>query len=122
MDENNVKADVWYDIIKDQLNKTSDSLKLVMKIQEAMKNYLKTISESEDFEIEYNAIGTATLTCKEDLFDLEQIGGFCDIFNLDIIVTSRLVVENFIKDTTEVKNSYYLQVKSLMKSNEEDSG
>lgn len=113
MNESTNDADVWHSIIKDQLIKTGDSLKLVMKIQDAMKSYLKTVSETEEFNVEYNAIGTVTLTCKEDLFDLVQIGDFCDVFNLDIIVASRLIVENYIKDTTEVKNTYYLQVRNL---------
>ena len=109
----NTKADIWQEIIKDHLNKRKEEIELRTHIREAMVSYLQTVSESEDFELKYSPDAVVELNCKGDLFDLEQIGGFCEVFGLDIIVNSRVVVENYQQDYTETGTNYLFQYKNI---------
>lgn len=109
----NAKADIWQEIIKDHLNKRKEEIELRTHIREAMVSYLQTVSESEDFELKYSPDAVVELNCKGDLFDLEQIGGFCEVFGLDIIVNSRVVVENYQQDYTETGTNYLFQYKNI---------
>ena len=111
--EENVKATIWQDIIKDHLTKRKEEIDLRANIQEAMVSYLQSVSESEDFELKYSPDAVVELNCKGDLFDLEQIGGFCDVFGLDLIVNSRVVLENYQQDYTETGTNYLFQYKNI---------
>ena len=106
-------ADIWKDIIKDHLSKRKDEIELRAHIQDAMINYLQTVGETEEFELTYNQNAVVELNCKGDLFDLEQIGGFCDAFGLELLVNSRAVVENFQQDYTETGTNYLFQYKHI---------
>ena len=99
-------ANQWHDIIKEQHELRRKTLDAEMSIQEAMINYLKTVGETEDFSLRYESFGEVKLHCNGDLFDLHQIGDFCDVFNLDILITNRVVVEDHMRDVTEVKTNY----------------
>ena len=116
----NAKADIWQEIIKDHLNKRKEEIELRTHIREAMVSYLQTVSESEDFELKYSPDAVVELNCKGDLFDLEQIGGFCEVFGLDIIVNSRVVIENFQQDYTETGTNYLFQYKGIKEIKEEE--
>lgn len=106
-------ATQWHDIIKEQHELRRKTLDAEMHIQEAMVNTLKSIGETDDFTLRYEPFGAVKLHCNGDLFDLEQIGAFCDIFNLDICITNRIVVENYMDNTTEIKTNYLFQTKPV---------
>jgi len=99
-------ADVWQHIIEDHHNHRKKMIELNLDITEAMTNYLSTVGETKDFTIRFEDDGRITLTCQGDLFDLEQIGDFCDVFNLKLIINNRVVVENHLDDSTEVRTKY----------------
>ena len=115
-------ADIWKDIIKDHLSKRKDEIELRAHIQDAMINYLQTVGETEEFELTYNQNAVVELNCKGDLFDLEQIGGFCDVFGLELLVNSRAVVENFQQDYTETGTNYLFQYKHIKEIKKEWDG
>ena len=108
----NTKADAWHDIIKERHELRRKTLDAEMNIQEAMISYLKTVGETEDFSLRYESFGEVKLSCKGDLFDLHQIGDFCDVFNLQILITNRVVIEDYMRDTTEVRTNYLFTTKS----------
>lgn len=118
--EANAEAKIWHEIIKDHLTKRKEEIELRTHIRNAMITYLQTVSESEDFELKYSPDAVVELNCKGDLFDLEQIGGFCDVFGLDIIVNSRVVIENFQQDYTETGTNYLFQYKGIKEIKEEE--
>lgn len=115
-------VDIWKDIIKDHLSKRKDEIELRAHIQDAMINYLQTVGETEEFELTYNQNAVVELNCKGDLFDLEQIGGFCDVFGLELLVNSRAVVENFQQDYTETGTNYLFQYKYIKEIKKEWDG
>ena len=113
------KADVWQDIIKDHLHKRKEEIELRAHIRDAMINYLQTVGETEDFELTYSQNAVVELNCKGDIFDLEQIGGFCDVFGLETVVNSRVVVENYQQDYTETGTNYLFQFKHIKEIKDE---
>lgn len=106
------KADIWHNIIKEQHELRRKCIESEIHIQEAMTSYLKTVGETEDFSLRYESFGEVRLHCNGDLFDLHQIGDFCDVFNLDILITNRVIVEDHMRDTTEIKTNYLFTTKS----------
>lgn len=108
-------AKQWHEKLHEQKNKRTELLSLESDIRDAMINYLKSVGETEEFSLIFESFGAVKLACNGDLFDLEQIGGFCDVFNLEIVLTNRLVVENFIANTTEIKTNYLFQTKIIDK-------
>ena len=99
-------ANQWHEKIEEHKKLRTEMLEAEMNIQEAMVSYLKTVGETEDFSLRYESFGEVRLHCNGDLFDLHQIGDFCDVFNLDILITNRVVVEDHMRDVTEVKTNY----------------
>ena len=49
------------------------------------------------------------LNCKGDLFDLEQIGDFCDVFGLALLINNRVIVEDYLQDNTKIIINYLCQ-------------
>lgn len=103
------KADQWHDILQRHQDVRTEQEELRMKIQEAMTNYLQTVGETEDFTLIYNETAMVELNCKGDLFDLEQIGDFCDVFGLSLLINNRVVVEDYLQDNTEIITNYLFQ-------------
>ena len=110
---NDVHADIWQEIIHDHLTKRKDEIRLRTAIREAMISYLQSVSETKDFELTYSQDAVVELHCNGDLFNLEQIGGFCEVFGLNIIVTNRVVVENYQDDYTETGTNYLFQYSKI---------
>ncbi|WP_296882159.1 hypothetical protein [uncultured Methanobrevibacter sp.] len=96
----------WHKIIKRHNDCRAKMIELNLKIEEGMKEYLKTVGETEDFIIRFEETGTIKLNCNGDLFNLEQIFDFCDVFNLSLIINNRVIVENHLKNTTEIRTNY----------------
>ena len=113
------KADVWQKTIKEHQESRKETLDLQLNIQDAMINYLKTVGETEDFTLRYHEFGEIELHCNGDLFDLEQIGGFCDVFGLKILINNRTIIEDYLTDTTSVKTSYLFTTNTIPKKEEE---
>lgn len=99
-------ANQWHEKIEEHKKLRTEMIEAEMNIQEAMVSYLKTVGETEDFSLRYESFGEVRLHCNGDLFDLHQIGDFCDVFNLDILITNRVVVEDHMRGVTEVKTNY----------------
>ena len=112
MEENN-DAKFWHRIIEQHRKVRIQMIEINLKITDAMKKYLQTVGETSDFHIEFEDQGTVTLTCNGDLFNLEQIGDFCDVFNLSLIINNRVIVENHLQDTTEIRTKYLFSVGKL---------
>lgn len=106
-------ATQWHDIIEQHKKLRTEMLETEMSIQEAMISYLKTVGETEDFSLRYESFGEVQLHCNGDLFNLHQIGDFCEVFNLDILITNRVVVEDYMRDTTEIKTNYLFTTKTV---------
>jgi len=98
--------DVWHRIIKRHYDARVKMIELSLKIEEGMREYLEDVGESNDFTLRFEDTGIAHLDCEGDLFDLEQIGDFCDVFNLKLIINNRTVVENHMQDETRVRTKY----------------
>lgn len=113
------KADVWQKTIKEHQESRKETLDLQLNIQDAMINYLKTVGETEDFTLTYHEFGEIELHCNGDLFNLEQIGGFCDVFGLKILINNRTIIEDYLTDTTSVKTSYLFTTNPIPKKEEE---
>ena len=107
------KADHWKGMVQYHISKRKEEIEVRMDIQEAMTNYLQSVGETEDFTLIYNDDTTTELTCNGDLFDLEQIGDFCEVFGLSLIINNRVVVENYMEDTTEILTNYLFQYGTL---------
>lgn len=103
---------VWHEKIMEHKKHRTKMLELNLEIQEAMTEYLKTVGETEDFSIRFEDFGAVELSCNGDLFNLEQIGGFCEVFNLDITINNRSVIENHLADSTSVRTEYLFSTKS----------
>ena len=99
-------ANYWKNRIKEHQEQRKKTLNIQMDIKKAMEEYLKTVGETEDFTLNYEDYGAVNITCNGDLFNLEQIGGFCDVFGLTLLINNRLVVEHYILDETSVKTRY----------------
>lgn len=99
-------AKTWHKIIKRHQDHRSKMMELNLKIEDGMKEYLKSIGEIEDFTIRFEDNGVVKLECNGDLFDLEQIGDFCDVFNLTLIINNRTMVENHLEDSTAIRTKY----------------
>ncbi|MBQ2832358.1 hypothetical protein [Methanobrevibacter sp.] len=96
----------WHKIIKRHHDYRSKMLELNLKIEEAMKEYLETVGGNDDFTIRFEDSGVIQLDCNGDLFNLEQIGGFCDVFNLTLVINNRTIVENHLEDNTQIRTKY----------------
>ena len=105
-------AKTWHKAIEEQQKARTELIEKEVHIREAMINYLQTVGETEDFSLTYESFGAVKLSCNGDLFDLEQIGGFCDVFNLKLIINNRLVVEDYLRDTTTIKTNYIFETKN----------
>ena len=114
------KADVWQKTIKEHQESRKETLDLQLNIQDAMVNYLKTVGESEDFTLNYHEFGEIELHCNGDLFDLEQIGDFCNVFGLEILINNRAIIEDYLSNTTSVKTGYLFTTNSISKEEKED--
>ena len=113
-------AKFWHRIIEQHRKVRIQMIEINLKITDAMKNYLQTVGETSNFHIEFEDQGTVTLTCNGDLFNLEQIGDFCDVFNLSLIINNRVIVENHLQDTTEIRTKYLFSVGKLEEESNED--
>ena len=109
MEENN-DAKFWHRIIEKHKKARIEMIEINLTITDAMKNYLETVGETSDFHIEFEDQGTVTLTCNGDLFNLEQIFDFCDVFNLSLIINNRVIIENHLQNTTEIRTKYLFTV------------
>lgn len=96
----------WPKIIKRHHDYRIKMIELNLKIEEGMREYLKSVGETEDFTIRFEDNGAVQLDCNGDLFNLEQIGDFCDVFNLTIIINNRTIVENHLDDNTSIRTRY----------------
>lgn len=101
-----MEADYWKNRIREHQKQRTATIEIQQDIQEAMINYLKTVGKTEEFTLAYHEFGEVELHCNGDLFDLEQIGGFCDVFGLQIIINNRLVSEDHMTDSTIIKTGY----------------
>ena len=110
----------WHKIIQKQQEARTELIEIQQHVESAMVEYLKEVGETEDFILTYHSTGYVELKCKGDLFDLEQIGGFCDVFDLISIINNRLVVENYLENSTTVKTNYLFQTGKTLLGNEED--
>lgn len=99
-------AKTWHKIIKRHQNHRTRMIELNLKITEAMTEYLKAISESEQFNIRFEDEGIVKLSCDGDLFNLEDIGGFCEVFNLELLINNRTMIENHMEDETVIRTKY----------------
>lgn len=96
----------WHKLIQRHKNTRTRMIELNLKIEEGMKNYLETVGETTDFTIRFEDTGTVQLECEGDLFNLEQIFDFCEVFNLQLIINNRTIVENHLKDNTAIRTRY----------------
>lgn len=113
-------AKQWHKLIQEQQEARTELIEKETHIREAMINYLQTVGETEDFNLTYESFGGVKLACRGDLFDLEQIGGFCDVFNLKLIINNRLVVEDYLRDMTTIKTNYLFTTKGFKDTIKED--
>ena len=111
-------ANCWHEKIKKHIGIQRGLSESNSDISEAMVNYLKIVGNTDDFYLEFEDRGAVTLRCNGDLFDLEQIGDFCEVFNLELLINSRLVVEDYLQDTTKVTNRYLFDVASSKKESD----
>ena len=111
-------AKCWHERIKEHIDMRKDLIESNSYISKAMENYLKTAGDTDDFYLDFRDNGTVTLSCNGDLFDLEQIGGFCEVFNLELYISSRSVVEHHLQDTTTITTRYLFDVASSKKESE----
>ena len=105
--------DYWVQRMKTYRQLRMDLIETRMDITDAMENYLETVGESNDFSIRLDELENVILTTRGDLFDLEQIGDFCDVFSLDIMIVKRNVIENYMLDETIVRVNYWFQTKKV---------
>ena len=96
----------WQNTIKNHKKTRNQMIELNFKITDAMKSYLRTVGETENFTIRFEDLGEVRLRCNGDLFDLEQLGCFCEVFKLKLILAKRCVIENYSKDTTDIVTEY----------------
>jgi len=96
----------WHRRIEEHRNHRNKMIELNMDITKAMTSYLKTVGETSDFNIRFEDNGTIKLSCDGDLFNLEQIFDFCDVFNLSLIINNRTMVENHLEDNTAIRTKY----------------
>ena len=115
---NNAKQ--WHNLIREQQEARTELIEKEVHIRDAMINYLQTVGETEDFSLTYESFGGVKLACQGDLFDLEQIGGFCDVFNLELCINNRLVVEDYLRDITAIKTNYFFTTKGFKEETMED--
>lgn len=106
-------AKTWHKIMKRHQDYRTRMIELNLKITEAMTSYLETISESEQFNAEseqfnirFEDEGIVKLNCEGDLFNLEDIGGFCEVFNLELLINNRTMIENHMEDETVIRTKY----------------
>ena len=92
--------------LKEYLDKREKYITCGLTIEKEMIQHLKQYT-NEKFTLTYdNPVQSVTLDCEGDLFNLEQIGEFCDKYHLDLIINNRLVTENHLEDTTTIKTKY----------------
>lgn len=99
-------ADYWKNRVKEHQEQRTETISMQIDIQDAMINYIKSVAESEEFTLTYHEYGEVTLHCYGDLLDLEQIGGFCDVFGLELLINNRTIVEDYMADSTMIKTGY----------------
>ena len=99
-------ADYWKNRIKEHQKQRTETISMQMDIQDAMINYIKSVAESEEFSLTYREFGEVILHCDGDLLDLEQIGGFCDVFGLKLLINNRTIAEDHMVDSTTIKTGY----------------
>ena len=80
----------------------------------------KNISENNDFTIRFEDSGIVHLDCEGDLFDLVEIGDFCDTFSLKLIINNRTIVENHMEDNTRIRTRYLFTTHGIQQKEEED--
>lgn len=99
-------ADYWKNRVKEHQEQRTETISMQMDIQDAMINYIKSVAESEEFTLTYHEYGEVTLQCDGDLLDLEQIGRFCDVFGLELLINNRTITEDYMADSTMIKTGY----------------
>lgn len=115
-----MEADYWKNRIIEHQKQRTATIEIAQDIQEAMINYLKSVGKSEEFTLAYHEFGEVELHCNGDLFDLEQIGGFCDVFGLQIMISNRLVAEDYMTDSTNINTNYLFTTSDFKKQNKEE--
>lgn len=110
----------WHNIMDEHHKYRLGMVELNMHITKAMVEYLKCIGETDDFTLRFEDYGSIDLHCNGDLFDLEQIGDFCDVFNLKLLINNRTVVENHMEDRTDVRTRYLFSTGKFQDGNEGD--
>lgn len=113
-------TDVWQRLIKRHQDARGKMIELNLKIEEGMRKHLEKLSESNDFTIRFEDSGLVNLDCEGDLFDLEQIGDFCDTFSLKLIINNRTIVENHLEDNTRIRTRYLFTTHGIQQKEEED--
>ena len=107
-------ADFWKNLIKEHENHVNTNETVRLKIESAMTNYLNSVGETEDSIVTYTSKShIVELDYYGDLFNLEQIGEFCDVFGLDILINNRTVIENYEDNSTTVENNFLFKVKGV---------
>lgn len=106
-------ADYWKNRIKEHQKQRTATIEIQQDIQKAMINYLKTVGETDEFILTYHEFGEVELRCNGDLFNLEQIGGFCEVFGLQIMINNRLVAEDHLADSTKITTAYLFTTTDL---------
>lgn len=110
-------SNAWHKVISRHHEYRKVMIELSMYISEGMESYLKAHGKTDDFTLRFEDHGTVELHCNGDLFNLEQIGDFCDKFNLELIINNRTVVENHLEDRTDVRTRYLFSTKRLQEDN-----
>jgi hypothetical protein len=105
-------AEDWQKVIQTHKKLRTGTIEMEQNIKEAMTEYLKELTDNHDFNLIYESFGAVKLHCNGDIFDLVQIEDFCDHFALEICITNRIIVENYMTDTTEVKTNYLFTTKT----------
>jgi len=102
----------WQKVIQTHKKLRTGTIEMEQNIQKHMTEYLQELTDNHDFTLTYEPIGAVKLNCNGDIFDLVQIGDFCDYFNLEPCISNRVVVENYLEDTTETRTNYLFVTKT----------
>ena len=101
-------ADYWKKRIKKHQKQRTATIEIQEDIRKAMTSYLETVGETGtgDFTLTYHEFGEIELKCRGDLFNLEEIGDFCEVFGLSLMINNRVVVEDHLTDSTTITTGY----------------
>lgn len=96
----------WHNIMSEHHKYRKGMIELNLHLTKAMEEYLKCVGETDNFALRFEDYGSIELHCEGDLFNLEQISDFCEVFNLTLIINSRCMVENYLQNRTDIRTKY----------------